>query len=78
VQSLNNNLEQEVETRTIELREKVREIQRLYEMKTVFLQAVSHESSHFDYGISDVIKKFPVSANRKSNYLASNARSGGA
>ena len=35
-------------------------------------------SSHFDYGISDVIKKFPVSANRKSNYLASNARSGGA
>jgi signal transduction histidine kinase/integral membrane sensor domain MASE1 len=43
VQSLNNNLEQEVEERTLELREKVREIQHLYEMKTVFLQAVSHD-----------------------------------
>jgi signal transduction histidine kinase len=43
VQSLNNNLEREVAARTLELREKVREIQRLYEMKTVFLQAVSHD-----------------------------------
>jgi signal transduction histidine kinase/integral membrane sensor domain MASE1 len=43
VQTLNNNLEQEVEERTLELREKVSEIRRLYEMKTVFLQAVSHD-----------------------------------
>jgi signal transduction histidine kinase/integral membrane sensor domain MASE1 len=43
VQGLNNNLERQVEERTLELREKVKEIERLYEMKTVFLQAVSHD-----------------------------------
>jgi signal transduction histidine kinase/integral membrane sensor domain MASE1 len=43
VRALNNNLEKQVEDRTLELREKVNEIERLYRMKTVFLQAVSHD-----------------------------------
>jgi signal transduction histidine kinase/integral membrane sensor domain MASE1 len=43
VQRLNSNLELEVQERTLELREKVQELKRLYEMKTVFLQAVSHD-----------------------------------
>jgi len=52
----NNNLEQEVAARTLELREKVREIQRLYEMKTVFLQAVSHDLRTSIMGLMMLLK----------------------
>ncbi|MEG3438395.1 MASE1 domain-containing protein [Pannus brasiliensis CCIBt3594] len=43
VRALNNNLERQVEERTLEIRQKVKENERLYEMKTVFLQAVAHD-----------------------------------
>ena len=40
---LNTNLEQEVEERTLEVKEKMQELTRFYDMKTVFFQAVSHD-----------------------------------
>ena len=43
VQSLNSSLESQVADRTQQLEDKVREVQAFYEMKTVFLQAVSHD-----------------------------------
>ncbi|GBF79308.1 sensor histidine kinase [Aphanothece sacrum] len=43
VQQLNSNLEKQVEERTHQLQEKIQEVQELYEMKAVFLQAVSHD-----------------------------------
>ena len=43
VQLLNSTLESQVAERTQQLEDKVREVQAFYEMKTVFLQAVSHD-----------------------------------
>ncbi len=43
VQQLNSNLEKEVEERTQQLQDKIQEVQQLYDMKAVFLQAVSHD-----------------------------------
>ncbi|MBR8831604.1 MAG: Adaptive-response sensory-kinase SasA [Chroococcopsis gigantea SAG 12.99] len=43
LERLNSNLEREVAERTLELTEKMTELQNLHEMKTVFLQAVSHD-----------------------------------
>ncbi|MFP4099671.1 sensor histidine kinase [Coleofasciculus sp.] len=43
VQGLNSNLESQVAERTLQLEEKMQEVQRLYELKDVFLQAVSHD-----------------------------------
>lgn len=43
VQDLNSNLESQVAERTLQLEEKMQELQRLYELKDVFLQAVSHD-----------------------------------
>ena len=43
VQTLNSNLEQQVQERTLQLQEKMEELQDLYEMKSVFLQAVAHD-----------------------------------
>lgn len=43
VQGLNSNLESQVAERTLQLEEKMQELQRLYELKDVFLQAVSHD-----------------------------------
>ncbi|MDJ0581955.1 MASE1 domain-containing protein [Crocosphaera sp.] len=43
VQKLNCNLEKQVEERTHQLQEKIREVQKLHDMKAVFLQAVSHD-----------------------------------
>ncbi|MGK7956981.1 MAG: MASE1 domain-containing protein [Crocosphaera sp.] len=43
VQQLNCNLEKQVEHRTAQLQEKIREVQELHDMKAVFLQAVSHD-----------------------------------
>ncbi len=43
VQQLNCNLEKQVEERTSQLQEKIREVQELHDMKAVFLQAVSHD-----------------------------------
>jgi len=43
VQGLNSNLESQVAERTVQLEEKMQELQRLYELKDVFLQAVSHD-----------------------------------
>ncbi|NJL83380.1 MAG: GAF domain-containing protein [Chloroflexaceae bacterium] len=43
VQSLNCNLEQQVNERTQQLQEKMQELQQLYEMRNVFIQAVSHD-----------------------------------
>ncbi len=56
VQKLNSNLEQEVEERTLELREKMEELQNLYEMKTVFLQAVSHDMRTAIMGLLMILK----------------------
>ncbi|MDJ0843335.1 sensor histidine kinase [Crocosphaera sp.] len=43
VQQLNCNLEKQVEHRTHQLQEKITEVQKLHDMKAVFLQAVSHD-----------------------------------
>ncbi len=43
VQQLNCNLEKQVEERTYQLQEKIREVHKLHDMKAVFLQAVSHD-----------------------------------
>lgn len=43
VQNLNNNLEKQVEERTLQVQEKIEELQQYNEMKTVFLQALSHD-----------------------------------
>jgi signal transduction histidine kinase/integral membrane sensor domain MASE1 len=43
VQTLNNSLERQVKERTSQLQEKIQEVQQLYEMKNIFLQAVSHD-----------------------------------
>ncbi|MGK7880117.1 MAG: MASE1 domain-containing protein [Crocosphaera sp.] len=43
VQKLNCNLEKQVQERTHQLQEKIREVQKLHDMKAVFLQAVSHD-----------------------------------
>ncbi|ACK66628.1 GAF sensor signal transduction histidine kinase [Rippkaea orientalis PCC 8801] len=43
VQQLNSNLEKQVAERTHQLQEKIEEVQDLYDMKAVFLQAVSHD-----------------------------------
>jgi signal transduction histidine kinase len=43
VQDLNTNLERQVKERTLQLQDKMQELQKLYYMKTVFLQAVSHD-----------------------------------
>ena len=43
VQILNNNLEKQVRSRTLELEDRMLELEELQEMKAVFLQAVSHD-----------------------------------
>ncbi|BBA79814.1 two-component sensor histidine kinase [cyanobacterium endosymbiont of Rhopalodia gibberula] len=43
VQKLNNNLEKQVQEHTHQLQDKIQEVQQLYDMKAVFLQAVSHD-----------------------------------
>ncbi|WP_267383841.1 MASE1 domain-containing protein [Cyanobacterium sp. uoEpiScrs1] len=43
VQKLNSNLEEQVQEHTYQLQDKIQEVQKLYDMKAVFLQAVSHD-----------------------------------
>lgn len=43
VQALNTNLEQQVQDRTIELQQKLEELEKLSELKDFFLHAVSHD-----------------------------------
>ena len=43
VQILNSNLEKQVRSRTLELEDRMLELEDLHEMKAVFLQAVSHD-----------------------------------
>ena len=43
VQILNSNLEKQVRSRTLELEDRMSELEELQEMKAVFLQAVSHD-----------------------------------
>jgi signal transduction histidine kinase/integral membrane sensor domain MASE1 len=43
VQKLNSNLEKEIQKHTHQLQDTIQEVQQLYDMKAVFLQAVSHD-----------------------------------
>ncbi|MGK7878402.1 MAG: MASE1 domain-containing protein [Xenococcaceae cyanobacterium] len=56
VQTLNSNLERQVEERTLQLQEKMREVQDLYEMKNIFLQAVSHDLRTSIMGLLMILK----------------------
>ncbi len=56
VQTLNTNLERQVEERTLQLQEKMQEVQKLYEMKTIFLQAVSHDLRTSIMGLLMILK----------------------
>jgi GAF domain-containing protein len=46
VQTLNTNLERQVEERTIQLQQKMQELQELNRIKDVVLHTVSHDSAH--------------------------------
>lgn len=56
VQSLNANLERQVTQRTLQLQEKVAEVQQLYDLKTMFLQALSHDLRTSIMGLSMLFK----------------------
>lgn len=55
-QNLNSNLEHQVEERTLELQEKMEELQEFNEMKNVFLQAVSHDLRTSIMGLVMILK----------------------
>ncbi|MGK7932653.1 MAG: MASE1 domain-containing protein [Microcystaceae cyanobacterium] len=52
VQQLNSNLEEQVEERTTQLADKVEELQQFYDMRTIFLQGVSHDLKTSMMGLS--------------------------
>ncbi|WP_228062117.1 MASE1 domain-containing protein [Coleofasciculus sp. LEGE 07081] len=56
VQTLNTNLEAQVEERTLQLQEKMQELQKLYELKDIFLQAVSHDLRTSIMGLLLILK----------------------
>ncbi len=56
VQVLNTNLEEQVTERTVQLQEKMEELQKLYEMKDIFLQAVSHDLRTSIMGLLLILK----------------------
>ncbi|HBL12386.1 MAG TPA: histidine kinase [Cyanobacteria bacterium UBA11162] len=56
VQVLNTNLEEQVTERTLQLQEKMQELQSLYEMKDIFLQAVSHDLRTSIMGLLLILK----------------------
>jgi signal transduction histidine kinase/integral membrane sensor domain MASE1 len=56
VQKLNSSLEKQVEERAGQLKEKMEELQQYHEMKTVFLQAVSHDLRTSIMGLMMLLK----------------------
>ncbi len=58
VQTLNANLERQVEERTAQLQQKMQELQELNEIKDVFLHAVSHDLRTPVMGMLLVLKNF--------------------
>ena len=65
VQLLNSTLESQVAERTQQLEDKVREVKAFYEMKTVFLQAVSHDLRTSVMGLLMLLKKSAQSSGGK-------------
>ncbi len=59
VQQLNKTLEQQVQQRTYQLEEKMAELQQFYDMKTIFLQAVSHDLKTSMMGLSMFLQSLP-------------------
>ena len=56
VQQLNSNLEKQVQEHTHQLQDKIQEVQQLYDMKAVFLQAVSHDLRTSTMGMLMLLK----------------------
>ncbi|MEL4894399.1 MASE1 domain-containing protein [Crocosphaera sp. Alani8] len=67
VQQLNCNLEKQVQERTYQLQEKITEVQKLHDMKAVFLQAVSHDLRTSIMGLLMLLKNLE---NRPGDSLA--------
>lgn len=65
VQTLNANLERQVEERTAQLQQKMQELQKLYQTKDVFLHAFSHDLRTPIMGTSLVLKNLLNQAEEK-------------
>jgi signal transduction histidine kinase/integral membrane sensor domain MASE1 len=67
VQTLNNNLEQQVQQRTTQLAEKIAELEQFHAMKTLFWQAVAHDLRTSIMGLLMIFNNFQT---RKGDNLA--------
>ena len=64
VQALNCSLEEQVAERTGQLKDKMRELQELQQMKAVFVQAISHDLRTSVLGLLMVLKSLPAASDQ--------------